>query len=378
LLKLIVVQAEFGDCFLLQSSDGSNLISILIDGGPSHTYEKNLKPTLDTVLARKNLDLVMLSHIDNDHVVGLLDLFEAIKRKKESGASKVLKVSGLWHNSFSHLIRSNSNANRLMRNLFSSNQFFAIGNDNTELPALSALKGISEGRDLTNLAQKLNIPINSQFGGDLIVTKEDKVIKLKNLKFHILGPTQKNLEKLRKIWDSWVRSHTQVGVTSKDYEDLQILDASITNLSSLMFMVESEEKKLLFTGDGLGRDVLEVLSEKKMLNSEGRLHVDILKVPHHGSERNVSVQFFDTITADVYIISANGRDDNPSFSTLKWIIESGKKYHRKVTIVATNKTENIKKAIQVYDSKEFQYSFLFLEPNADFLELDEKNKFMIS
>jgi hypothetical protein len=379
LLKLIVVQAEYGDCLMLQSSDGNDSTSILIDGGPSQTYEKNLKPTLDIILPGKKLDLVILSHIDNDHVLGLLDLFEAIKREKESSTKEVLKISGLWHNSFSDLIRSNSDTNKLMRKLFSSKQFFAIDNEIkiTELPALGALKGISEGRDLSILAKNIIIPINSQFGGDPIVTEENnKVIKLQNLKFYILGPSQKNLEKLRKIWDSWVRSHTQVGVTPKDYEALQILDASITNLSSIMFMVESEGKKLLFTGDGLGRDVLEVLSEKKMLNSEGRLHVDILKVPHHGSERNVSVQFFDTITADMYIISANGRDDNPSFLTLKWIIESGKKYHRKVTIVATNKTENINKVLQIYDSKKFQYEFVFLEPEAHFLKLDEKNKLM--
>ena len=193
----------------------------------------------------------------------------------------------------------------------------------TKFPALGALKGISEGRDLTKLAQSLHIPINSQFGGGPIVVagEEHRIIELDIMKFHILGPTQKNLDKLRKIWDSWARSHPQEGVTPKDYEALQVLDASISNLSSIMFMFESEGKKLLFTGDGLGRDVLEVLSEKNLLNSEGKLHVDILKVPHHGSERNVSEQFFDTITADVYIISANGRDDNPSFLTLKWIIE---------------------------------------------------------
>lgn len=376
MLKLIVVQAEYGDCLLLESSDGNKSKFILIDGGPSQTYEKNLKPTLDAILAGKNLDLVILSHIDNDHVLGLLDLFEAIKRERESSGSKVLKVSGLWHNSFSDLIRSNSDANKLMQNLFSSRQFFAIDTENkiSELPALGALKGICEGRDLTKLAQSLNIPINSQFGGEPIVMKEDdSVIKLQNLKFYILGPSQKNLEKLRKIWDRWGRGHTQLGVTPKDYEALQILDSSITNLSSIMFMVEYDEKKLLFTGDGVGRDVLEVLSEKKMLNSKGRLHVDILKVPHHGSERNVSEQFFNTITADVYIISANGRDDNPSFLTLKWIIQSGKKYHGKVTIVATNKTENIEKASQIFDSKIYQYKFVFLESPADFLVLNSKN-----
>ena len=372
MLKLIVVQAEFGDCLLLQSIEGSNSISILIDGGPSRTYEKNLKPTLDKNLPSKKLDLVILSHIDNDHVLGLLDLFEAIKTERESGGSKVLAVSGLWHNSFNDLIRSNSDANRLMQDLFSSNQFFAVGNDSRsgELPALSALKGISEGRDLTKLAQNLNIPINSQLGGDLIVSKEDnKVINLQNLKFYILGPTQKNIEKLRKTWDSWVRTHTQVGITPKDYEALQILDASITNLSSIMFMVESEGKKLLFTGDGLGKDMLEVLSEKKMLDSEGRLHVDILKVPHHGSERNASREFFDTVIAEAYVISANGRDDNPSIASLQWIIESKRSKNKVIKIFLTNRTVNTDKILQQYDQKKFHYRFQYLEKESHSFEI---------
>ena len=196
------------------------------------------------------------------------------------------------------------------------------------------------------------------------------------MKFYILGPTQKNLEKLRRTWDRWLRSHTQQVGVPNDREALQILDASITNLSSIMFLVESEGKKFLFTGDGVGNDIVESLSEKQMLDSEGRLHVDVLKVPHHGSERNASQKFFDTVTADMYIISANGRDDNPSLSTLKWIIESGQKNGKKVTIVATNKTENVEKALHLYDPKKFQYRFIFLGPKVDFLELDEKNKFM--
>jgi hypothetical protein len=88
-------------------------------------------------------------------------------------------------------------------------------------------------------------------------------------------------------------------------------------------------------------------------------------------------QFFETVTADVYVISANGRDDNPSFSTLKLIIEKGRKHNRKTTILATNKTENIEKAQQIYDSKKIQYSFVFLQPKADFSELDAKNNFII-
>jgi len=366
---------------LFQSTDSGNSISILIDGGPSQTYEKYLKPTLDTVLPKKNIDLVILSHIDNDHVLGLLDLFETIKKEKESGGSEMLEVSGLWHNSFNDLIGSNSHDNKHVRNLFSSNQFFTFGNDNkiTELPAISALKGISEGRDLTKLAQNLNIHINSQFGGDPIVVEEEeyKIIELGNIKFHILGPTQKSLDSLKKIWADWERRHLQAEVTIHDFQAMQSLDSSITNLSSVMFLIESEGKRLLFSGDGLGDKIIESLSKRGLLDSQGRLHVDVLKIPHHGSERNVSEQFFETVTADVYVISADGRYDNPSFLTLKWIIENGHKYNRKTTILATNKTDNIEKALQIYDPIVFKYKFIFLEPQADFFELDVQTDIMI-
>ena len=48
-----------------------------------------------------------------------------------------------------------------------------------------------------------------------------------------------------------------------DYQAMQALDSSITNLSSIMFLVESAGKKMLFTGDGLGDDIIESLSEKR-------------------------------------------------------------------------------------------------------------------
>ena len=56
-----------------------------------------------------------------------------------------------------------------------------------------------------------------------------------------------------------------IGVTIDDYEALQALDSSITNLSSIMFLVESAGKKILFTGDGLGSDIVESLSEKRTI-----------------------------------------------------------------------------------------------------------------
>ena len=66
---------------------------------PSQTYEKNLKPTLDTILTNQNLDLVILSHIDNDHVLGLLDLLKQSKGRGNPAVAKCLKlvVYGITH-----------------------------------------------------------------------------------------------------------------------------------------------------------------------------------------------------------------------------------------------------------------------------------------
>ena len=104
MLKLFVVQAEYGDCLILESSDGNNSNFILVDGGPSQTYKRHLNTALKMIVTNKNLDLVILSHIDNDHVLGLLELFEAILKDKEGNGGESIKIEGLWHNSFSDML----------------------------------------------------------------------------------------------------------------------------------------------------------------------------------------------------------------------------------------------------------------------------------
>jgi ribonuclease BN (tRNA processing enzyme) len=371
-LKLIVVQAQFGDCLLLQSSDGDKSNLILIDGGTSQTYEKDLKPTISKLPSKeKALDLVILSHIDNDHVLGLLDLFEDIKKNK-ANVDKAIRIGGLWHNSFGDITGEKTDNGKLVRIGFLSNQFSAIGLDTnaTHLPVIGALKGIAEGRDLTKLAKSLQIPINPQFVGSFIVAGDKNYsVKVGNMKFSILGPTQKNLDKLRKIWNDWVRNHLSHLSKASDLQALKILDASVANLSSIMFMVESQGKSILFTGDGLGEDVLDMISERGLLDSEGGYHVDVMKVPHHGSERNASAEFFNTVTADTYVISANGRDDNPSLATLKWIIKSKRRKSKIIKIFLTNRTDKIAKIFQKYDQKKFQYRFSFLKNGSHSLEI---------
>lgn len=332
----------------------------------------DLKPTIEALPHKeKKLDLVVLSHIDNDHILGLLDLFEDIKKNEDKG-DKIVRVRGLWHNSFGDIVGENLNNGLLTRKLLLSTRFSVItlDHDNVHLPVIGALKGVGEGRDLTKLAQSQHIQINPQFKGHLVVAGDKyKNVKAGNIKFLILGPTQKNLDKLSELWKDWVKGNLKSPTETIDLAALQVIDSSISNLSSIMFVVESQGKKILFTGDGLGDDIMDTLFERGFLDSNRSYHVNIMKVPHHGSERNASRKFFDSVTADAYVISANGRDDNPSLATLQWIIESKRKKNKIIRIYLTNRTDNTNKILQIYDQDKFNYQFHFLEKGSHSLEI---------
>lgn len=202
-----------------------------------------------------------------------------------------------------------------------------------------------------------------------MVNDKIKSVSLNNINIHLLGPTKKNVDKLRKVWKRWLRNKetegTGVGL-------LELVDKSVPNLASITFLAKIKNRKILFTGDGVGHDVVDMLSKNSMLDKSGRFHVDILKIPHHGSNRNTSLEFFETVTANYYIISANGRDDNPSFSTLKWILESGKRSGVPKKIILTNMTPNAKKALQEYDKDEYNFASIILESKSHLMTIDLK------
>ena len=123
MIKLHVVQAEYGDSLILESGVGKNSTTILIDGGPYQTFEKHLKPTLQKLPIEGKLDLVVLSHIDNDHIIGLLDLLEEIKTQREEGTKELVKISKLWHNSFNDLLQTDEDPNKFLKNFFLTMNF---------------------------------------------------------------------------------------------------------------------------------------------------------------------------------------------------------------------------------------------------------------
>lgn len=85
---------------------------------------------------------------------------------------------------------------------------------------------------------------------------------------------------------------------------------SDVNNNSLVFVANINNTKVLFTGD------MEQEEEAQIFN--GRLNVDILKVPHHGSNSSMGEVFFRNVEFDTALISVgiNNKYNHPSSETL--------------------------------------------------------------
>ena len=99
-------------------------------------------------------------------------------------------------------------------------------------------------------------------------------------------------------------------------------DVTTANLASIMFLAEEAGKKILMTGDGAGQDIITGLKNLKKLDPDGRLHVDILKVQHHGATANIDLEFLQTIIADHYVFCGNGSHHNPETGVLKLLADA--------------------------------------------------------
>jgi len=146
-------------------------------------------------------------------------------------------------------------------------------------------------------------------------------------------------------------------------------DESVPNLSSLCFVARSEGRTMLLTGDARSDHLLEGLAAKGMLDASGRAHFDILKVPHHGSDRNITKTFFRKVTADRYAFSANGKNGNPDLATLIWLVEAARAQHRTPTLHVTNRTHSTRKLVQEYPPHEYGYTLRFLAKSEPSMEI---------
>ena len=321
---LLAVQAAFGDCFVLAYGPPTARRCLLVDGGPPGTYAPHLRPLLVRLAqAGVAIDAVVLSHIDNDHVTGLLELFDELAGGGASRAD-LPAVGGLWHNAFGLSAGGDDLAPRIRASLAATQDVAGGSHAMTRL-----LRGFPEGDALRQRAVNAGIPINAPFGGGHVLLEDAPPLQLGLALVSVVGPSRRILQRLRRRWLVWLRTRS---VAPKP-------DSSLPNLSSIVLLAQLGERSVLLTGDARGDQVLAGLGERGLLSDAGTLHVSVLKVPHHGSARNNSRAFLRSLTADTYVVSADGRYGNPDLECLLDIVETAHAQGRAIELAVTNETD---------------------------------------
>uniref|UniRef100_E6VER6 Metallo-beta-lactamase domain-containing protein n=1 Tax=Rhodopseudomonas palustris (strain DX-1) TaxID=652103 RepID=E6VER6_RHOPX len=339
--SLDVLRARQGDCLMLHYGTEDRPRLMLIDGGPATVYAQSLKPRLQRLRAVREraglldgadplpIDVVLVSHIDDDHIRGILDLTHEQRRR---AAGLRLAVTSLWHNSFDDLLSTKPDeltsgfgtASILAgadANLFAGVE---IGDSEEEAAAQAVLASVPQGRTLRDDAADLGWKPNHKFKGKLILTAPEVApVDLNGVSITVAGPMQKELQALQDLHDQWLRRRKSEDTRPTASAMLAaFVDKSVPNLSSIVLLAECGGKTMLLTGDARGDKIIEGLEVSGRLAKDGTLHVDLLKVPHHGSDNNMETSFFERVTADHYVFSGNGDHGNPERATLQMLLDA--------------------------------------------------------
>ena len=298
------IQFEFlpvdGDAILVTTED----FVMLIDGGGGgkKSYQR-LKTRLEQL--NRVIDLVILTHIDQDHILGLVKLFKEIRDNTTS-----IKIKKIWFNSLT--------SRELMIN---------VGSRTTVLGPVSK----KQAEDLSLLLRSLRNNGIEHVADNICMDRfpYDKEVYLTDkLKLLLLSPTRKILDEMYLDWNSDLFAK-QSGLISKknDYsfsiKDLMSVkfenDGSIRNASSIAFILIYDNKKYLLLGDANIKIILQSLRylyENKLIQDN---IFEFIKLSHHGSAKNTDDDFLNFVYCNNFFISA--RKGLPSKQALSRIIK---------------------------------------------------------
>lgn len=261
-LEVYTYNAGKGDCIRLRFAETHNII---IDSGVTR-FAPEFKRICDQIIASgETLDILILTHVDDDHIGGILAnlRFSAYE----------CPFQEVWMNYDGTTSASDTN--------LSTRQ-------NNEVAARLIARGV---------------PI-------IHTVKADKRIVV-GATIEVLWPENTEVEPEQRI-DVHLAHHNDYGQSLSHLaeDSIKLHDSSQNNKNSIVFTFDFEDHRLLFTGDAWAEDVVRATG-----------YFDLVKLPHHGSARNISEQYPSSFHASDYLICTDGVDhpDKQTIAKLeKW------------------------------------------------------------
>lgn len=299
-----MLPAGRGDCLWIEYGKNKRH-RVLIDGGIKSTH-KTLRDRIETLDPDdRTFDLLIVSHIDLDHIAGMLELLHA--------PPDGLKFHDVWFNGWKHLMEADERLEDL------------------------GILGAKYGERLTTLIEKRGYKWNDAFEKGYVAIEPDQPLPRCTLKggmtMTLLSPT---LQRLRGLIDDWEeeieRAHLKPGQAGAALEELAhpedvadegILgdedvdieqlaksafkkDTSPANASSIAVLAEYDGKRCMLTGDAYATDLEESVKLIAEEDGEERVQVSALKLSHHGGRKNTSSALLKRLACQYYMFSTDG------------------------------------------------------------------------
>ena len=342
------LKAEHGDAIVIRFVNEDNKAIIVIDGGPVSCADR-IADYYDTL---GHIDLLILTHYDEDHIGGLLEyLGRHIKDKSD-------KIGEIWVNG--------------ARNINFDKDENVSSYDNAYTLA-SSINRMKEQGFFKSFVYNINNSMDD-------VIREGYVLR-------ILTPTSSFLEKLEKDFQQYVDEHgladdpdtdeqVSYGRTLKDSqkslealaEEKHKATTTFMNQTSISFILYAEGKSIMMLGDADINDV-EMKLKDMGYSKDNPIHLDLVKVSHHGSKGNISKEFLEIIDCNDFLFTTNGG--------------TGGAYHPDRKTIALIKNNQDKKSSEKKTTLRFNYPLktimnrttgLLSEDEQEFFEIEDSTK----
>lgn len=331
-INIKMFPAKSGDCFFIEFMKED--FRILIDGGYAETYHELLCPFLKKLTAKgKHINLMIITHIDQDHINGIKALLQDNGNARKPN---IIFIDEVWFNGFRHsdVLREQKEIPFYEKNILqmmANQNSIPIHNDGSHDISFT------QGNSVAELLIENDYNWNTSVNGNAICVNVSEQIRFGNVIIKILNPTQAALNELAKDWiaslksrcrpvvisdnhlfddafegayinehDDWVTIVREISYNNSiqeyDWKTLaeqsdEAMDTKLANCSSIAVLISYNNRTLLFPGDCAIDKFSESLPEK----------IDIVKLPHHGSGKNITKQFIQRTDAAYYLISTDGR-----------------------------------------------------------------------
>jgi hypothetical protein len=304
-----MLPANDGDALLVEWGDDSGSFRLLVDGGRGGA---RLNESLAAAFARRGPDqhhfeLVVSTHMDADHIAGLLGLF--------GEPPTTFSCGEIWFNAFRHLPPNDvlgwKQSDRL-------EQLVASYVDTH--PGTSWNETFGQGGAIV-----LPDP-----PADDTVSPPPPSTTIHGMTITLLSPRLDRLHAAAAEWPDAVKrarldlppeGNIPVGTVDTPEDDVLGFDAdqgveprelamrpyerdkTAPNGSSIAFLAEFAGRRVLFGADAHAEVLEDTL---RRWQPQGAIHLDAVKLSHHGSEKNLSPALLGMLDCPTWLVSTNG------------------------------------------------------------------------